>query len=124
MTLCSPVHHYITACNDKIRGNEDIYPSLKTSPQNWIKRTLYTISYHLDRCEHSMASKQEDKINDFSCYITVQNDSDSDLLLADFGVNGRYGVWPLYQPLNTIEAGSTARVHLQDPQGELHVRNV
>ena len=71
-----------------------------------------------------MASKQEGEANDYSCYIKIQNDSDSDLLLADFGVNGRYGVWPLFQPLNTIEARSTGRVHLKDPSGNLHLPKV
>ena len=65
------------------------------------------------RQEHT----KDNEINDFSCYITIQNTSDSDLLLADFGVEKHYGVWPLYQPLNTIEARSTGRVHLKDPKG-------
>jgi len=37
------------------------------------------------------------------------------LLLADFGIEEEYGVWPLYQPLNTIEARSSGQVHLKDP---------
>ena len=63
--------------------------------------------------------REDGDVNDFSCYITIQNNSDSDLLLADFGIEGRYGVWPLYQPLNTIEAKSAGRVHLKDPIGQL-----
>ena len=75
-----------------------------------------------------MASEQDynqnGDVNDFSCYIDIKNNSDSDLLLSDFGVAGRYGVWPLYQPLNTIEARSTGRVHLKDPKGQLFASQV
>lgn len=55
---------------------------------------------------------------DYSCYITIQNNSDVDLLLTDFGIVDEYGVWPLYQPLNTIEAGSSGQVHLKDPDSK------
>ena len=61
-----------------------------------------------------MASTQAD----YSCYVTIHNDSDSDLLLADFGIENDEGIWPLYQPLNTIEAHSTGRVHLKDRLGQ------
>lgn len=55
---------------------------------------------------------------DFSCYITVQNNTDGDLLLSDFGIEGNYGEWPLYQPLNTIEKRSSGMIHLKDLPGK------
>lgn len=54
---------------------------------------------------------------DFSCYVTVRNESNSDLLLADFGLEGDGGEWPLYQPLNTIEARTSDTIHLKDRVG-------
>lgn len=55
---------------------------------------------------------------DFSCYITVKNNTDSDFLLSDFGIEKDYGEWPLYQPLNTIEKRSSGRIHLKDKLGK------
>ncbi|KAI3325686.1 hypothetical protein HD806DRAFT_552945 [Xylariaceae sp. AK1471] len=55
-------------------------------------------------------------LNDFSCYITINNLSDEDLGLSDFGINGRYGVWPEGMPLNTIDAHSSPQIQLKDPK--------
>ncbi len=64
----------------------------------------------------------EEDLNDFSCYITVNNLSDEDFGLVDSGINGRYGVWPEGQPLNTIEAHTQPTVHLKDPKGTVALR--
>ncbi|KAI0116688.1 hypothetical protein F4814DRAFT_257661 [Daldinia grandis] len=55
-------------------------------------------------------------LNDFSCYITINNLSDEDLGLSDSGVNGRYGVWPEGMPLNTIDAHTSPQIQLKDPK--------
>ncbi|KAI0154840.1 hypothetical protein GGR57DRAFT_511814 [Xylariaceae sp. FL1272] len=55
--------------------------------------------------------------NDFSCYISINNHTRSDLGLINFGTYGEGGEWPRSQPLNTIEAGSSGRVHLKDKLG-------
>ncbi|KAI1641846.1 uncharacterized protein F4817DRAFT_362748 [Daldinia loculata] len=55
-------------------------------------------------------------LNDFSCYITINNLSDEDLGLSDFGINGRYGVWPEGMPLNTIDAHTSPQIQLKDPK--------
>jgi hypothetical protein len=56
--------------------------------------------------------------DDYSCYITIRNESSSDFLLADFGIDDNEGTWPMYQPFNTIEAHSTGTVHLKDRLGQ------
>ncbi|KAI0443549.1 hypothetical protein F4803DRAFT_514604 [Xylaria telfairii] len=56
-----------------------------------------------------------ENIIDFSCYITINNLSDEDFGLSDFGVNGRYGVWPDGMPLNTIDAHTSPEIQLKDP---------
>lgn len=59
----------------------------------------------------------EQTVLDFSCYITIKNESEQDFGLVDSGINGGNGHWPEGQPLNTIEAGSEGTVHLKDPPG-------
>lgn len=63
-------------------------------------------------------------LNDFSCYITINNLSDEDLGLSDFGINGRYGVWPEGMPLNTIDAHTSPQIQLKDPKSEFNLRKV
>lgn len=53
---------------------------------------------------------------DLSCYITISNLSDQDLLLDDSAIIS--GKWPLRQPLNIIEAGTRQTIQLQDPKGQ------
>ncbi|KAI5926714.1 hypothetical protein F4810DRAFT_707254 [Camillea tinctor] len=65
----------------------------------------------------SLETFGEGDANDFSCYITIKNTSDYDLGLIDYGINDGYGEWPREQPLNTIEARSTERIHLKDCLG-------
>lgn len=60
-------------------------------------------------------NSEEHTLIDFSCYITIKNESEQDFGLVDYGINGRYGVWPEGQPPNTIEACSEGTVHLKDP---------
>ncbi|OTB05585.1 hypothetical protein M426DRAFT_260087 [Hypoxylon sp. CI-4A] len=55
-------------------------------------------------------------LNDFSCYITINNMSDEDFGLSDYGIVGSYGQWPEGQPLNTVEAHTSPTVHLKDPK--------
>ncbi|KAI1502366.1 hypothetical protein F5X99DRAFT_379247 [Biscogniauxia marginata] len=59
----------------------------------------------------------EGDLNDFSSYITIKNASDYDLGLIDYGINSKNGEWPPEQPLNTIEARETKRIHLKDRLG-------
>ncbi|KAI0471227.1 hypothetical protein F4859DRAFT_505114 [Xylaria cf. heliscus] len=61
-------------------------------------------------------AKGDGKLMDFSCYITINNRSDEDLGLTDFGINGRYGEWPDGMPLNTIDAHTSAEIQLKDPR--------
>ncbi|KAI1323314.1 hypothetical protein F5Y16DRAFT_384235 [Xylariaceae sp. FL0255] len=56
--------------------------------------------------------------NDFSCYISINNHTRSDLGLINFGTYGEGGEWPRSQPLNTIDAGTSGRVHLKDRLGK------
>ncbi|KAI1635418.1 hypothetical protein F4809DRAFT_664250 [Biscogniauxia mediterranea] len=65
----------------------------------------------------SLEKLGEGDANDFSCYITIRNTSDYDLGLIDYGINAGYGEWPREQPLNTIEARTTERIHLKDRLG-------
>ncbi|KAI1488805.1 hypothetical protein F5X96DRAFT_684714 [Biscogniauxia mediterranea] len=65
----------------------------------------------------SLEKLGEGDANDFSCYITIKNISDYDLGLIDYGINAGYGEWPREQPLNTIEARTTERIHLKDRLG-------
>jgi hypothetical protein len=58
-------------------------------------------------------------IEDFGCYITIQNDSDEDLYLDNFGITDGYGEWPLGQPINIIRAGASETVNLKDKIGKL-----
>ncbi|KAI0597621.1 hypothetical protein F4775DRAFT_602036 [Biscogniauxia sp. FL1348] len=55
-------------------------------------------------------------LNNFSCYITINNLSNEDLGLGDFGINGRYGEWPEGMPLNTIDAHTSPQIQFKDPK--------
>lgn len=50
---------------------------------------------------------------DFSCHVSISNESDQDLLLDDSGLES--GNWPLRQPLNLIEAGTQQTIYLAQP---------
>ncbi|KAK6065075.1 hypothetical protein SCUP234_12754 [Seiridium cupressi] len=63
----------------------------------------------------SLEKLGEGDINDFSSYVTIRNLSDYDLGLIDYDC--KYGLWPRDQPLNTIEARTTQRIHLKDRPG-------
>ncbi|KAI1109763.1 hypothetical protein F5Y14DRAFT_466375 [Nemania sp. NC0429] len=65
-----------------------------------------------DNVEDAVGDKN---IIDFSCYITINNRSTEDFGLKDFGITGRYGVWPEGMPLNTIDAQTTQEIQLKDP---------
>ncbi|KUM61268.1 hypothetical protein ACN42_g5856 [Penicillium freii] len=60
---------------------------------------------------------EEHTLLDFSCRITIKNESEQNFGLVNYGINGGYGVWPEGQPPNTIEACSEGTVHLKDPPG-------
>lgn len=69
---------------------------------------------HHEAKDISLGDDVEAEMLDLSCYITVWNASKKDFLLDSSGIVDGYGVWPPGQPLNTIEAGTTQRIHLQD----------
>ncbi|KAI2629807.1 hypothetical protein GGR54DRAFT_279994 [Hypoxylon sp. NC1633] len=67
----------------------------------------------------ALQHKMDDGVHadsDFSCYITIRNLSDKDFGLYDFGIVDGYGVWPVGQPLNTIEAHTEPTLQLEDPK--------
>lgn len=63
-------------------------------------------------------------LTDFSCYITINNLSDEDFLLSDFGIIDGYGVWPAGMPLNTIDAHTAPQIQLKDPKRKCTAQRV
>ena len=56
-------------------------------------------------------------MGDYSCYVYVQNNTQSPLTLVEDGV--KLGEWPVGNPPNSLAPSSQTRIYLKDKLGAL-----